>query len=134
MPSCAVAGGWRRGSDGGPSPADPPVPPSVCGPAEVLGSVSSVLWKTIQHSSVLQRSVIENNIFFFFFFSPRATCNLLHHIFFCFSPNMSEGIRLFGVFFTLPAQELCFSVMRHSLCIYANRGRLGENILQPKCY
>lgn len=44
----------------------PPVPPTVCGPAEVLGSVSSVLWKTIQHSSVLQRSVIENNIFFLF--------------------------------------------------------------------
>ncbi|KAI9513844.1 hypothetical protein NQZ68_039216 [Dissostichus eleginoides] len=35
---CAVAGGWSRGSEGGASPSQPP--PTECGPAEMLGSVS----------------------------------------------------------------------------------------------
>lgn len=76
--------GYRQGSEGGPSPLNPPCPRlpfTDCGPAEVLGSVSSVLWKTIQHWSVLQKSVIENNIFFLF---PEN--NLLHNI--LFSLNM----------------------------------------------
>lgn len=106
MPSCAVAWGWRRGSDGGPSPADPPVPPSVCGPAEVLGSVSSVLWKTIQHSSVLQRSVIENNIFFFFFFPLEQPVTSYFLLF--FSKHVRRNPFVWGFFYTSCTRALFF--------------------------
>lgn len=54
-------GGWRQPEGG--------LPPIDWGPAEVWSSVSSVGWKTAQHSSVLERRVREKNSF-----CPLTTC------------------------------------------------------------
>lgn len=98
----------------------PPLPLTVG--QQKCWAVFQVLYKIIQHSSVLQRSVIENGWrITFFFCSPRTTCYI---IFLLFSLIVTGGMQ-----FVHSLYKSSLFVMRHSLCIYANRGHLGENIL-----
>lgn len=76
-------GGWWLEAIIGEAPPLPS-PPIDWGPAEVWASVSSVEWKSVQLSSVLERRVMENNI----------VCppnNLLHCISFQFHLREQSG-------------------------------------------